>query len=165
MLSSLGKITDFEIAELLKTSHQTIATAESMTGGMIAARLTNIPGSSDYFIGGVISYHDRIKIQELQIPPKIFAQEGAVSAKIATLMAEGIKRKFKTDIGLAITGCAGPDPLPPAPVGLVYLSLVTNASSECKELTLERTRSEIREKATQAAMGLLWFHLGGGTKL
>ncbi|OGC18573.1 hypothetical protein A3J90_05565 [candidate division WOR-1 bacterium RIFOXYC2_FULL_37_10] len=163
ILSSIGKISDIEIAELLKKNHVTIAVAESMTGGLVSSRLTSIPGSSDYFIGGVISYHNRIKIQELQIPPAVIAKEGAVSKKTALLMAEGIRRKFKTDIGLAVTGCAGPDPCPPAPVGLVYVSLVGSSTSECKELNLQGTRNEIREKTTQAALGLMWCYLGGGT--
>jgi len=76
-------------------------------------------------------------------------------------MAEGIRKRFRTDIGIATSGCAGPLPLPPAPVGLVYVALSTVKDSEVKELHLQGTRREIREKSAQAALGLLWLHLGG----
>jgi nicotinamide mononucleotide (NMN) deamidase PncC len=76
-------------------------------------------------------------------------------------MAEGIKNRFKTDIGIASTGAAGPDPLPPAPVGRIYIALASSKEAEWKELNLQGTRTEIREKAAQAAMGLLWLYLGG----
>lgn len=161
VLTAVGKITDIDLANLLKESHKTISVAESLTGGEISLKLTNVPGASDYFIGGIVAYSNRIKIQELGVPPAIIAKEGAVSEKVACLMAEGIKKKFKTDIGIAITGCAGPDPLPPAPVGLVFVALSSGMNIDCKELNLQGTRNEIKEKATQAALGFLWFHLGG----
>lgn len=161
LLSTVGKTTDFEIAELLKKNHKTISTAESVTGGLVSARLTDTPGSSDYFIGGIVCYSNRIKIQELGVPAAVIAKDGAVSSSVAVLMAEGIKRRFKTNIGIATTGCAGPEPLPPFPVGLVYVAVSTDTGTEWKELNLSGTRVEIREKAAQAALGLLWFALGG----
>ncbi|MBI5700824.1 CinA family protein [Candidatus Saganbacteria bacterium] len=161
LLNMVGKTTDLEISELLKKNHKTISVAESITGGLISARLTNLSGSSDYFIGGIVSYSNRIKIQELGIPAAIIAKEGPVSSQVAELMADGIRRRFKTNIGLAITGCAGPDPLPPAPVGLIYAAVAIGNQIEWKELRLQGSRAEIREKASQAALGLLWFALGG----
>lgn len=161
LLNMVGKTTDVELADLLKRSHKTVAVAESITGGMISARLTSLPGSSEFFIGGLVSYSTRIKIQELGIPGSVFAKEGAVSSTVAEQMAEGIRRRFKTDIGIGITGAAGPDPVPPAPVGQVFIAVSIGQKIEWKELTLSGSRSEIREKATQAALGLLWFALGG----
>ena len=161
MLSVIGKITDLEITDLLKKSHQTLAVAESVTGGMVSERLTNISGSSEYFIGSVVSYHNRIKVQELHVPARLIAKDGVVSKDVAQAMAEGIRKRFRTDIGIATSGCAGPLPLPPAPVGLVYVALSTVRDSEVKELHLQGTRREIREKSAQAALGLLWLHLGG----
>lgn len=161
ILQSIGKITDSQIAELLSRSHKTISVAESITGGLLSGRLTSISGSSSYFIGGIISYHNRIKVAELLIPGSLIAKDGPVSSSVSCAMAEGIRKRFKTDLGLATTGCAGPLPLPPAPVGLVYIALASNQGCEFKELHLQGTRQEIREKTVQAALGLLWLNLGG----
>ncbi|NQU17229.1 MAG: CinA family protein [Candidatus Saganbacteria bacterium] len=159
MLSGLGRITDDQVAETLKESNQTVSAAESLTGGLVCERLTNIAGSSVYFMGGIVSYHNRIKVTELQIPGSVIAKHGAVSIEVAKAMAEGIRKRFKTDIGLSSTGCAGPDPQPPAPVGLAYVSVASIKGTEFRELHLQGTRQEIREKAAQAAIGLLWEHL------
>jgi len=161
VLSTIGKITDQQIAELLKKTHQTIAVAESVTGGMIASRLTNASGSSEYFIGGVVCYHMRIKVVQVGVPAMLINQFGVVSKEVAIALAEEIRKRFRTDIGLSATGAAGPMPVPPAPVGKVYVALASDKGSEWKELNLQGTRNEIREKSAQAAMGLLWLHLGG----
>jgi len=161
IMEEIGKITDDQVAEILKTSHQTIAAAESVTGGKLSDRLTGISGSSEYFIGSIVSYHSRIKVAELMVPGALIAKEGVVSDKVARAMAEGIRKRFKTDIGLSTTGCAGPLPLPPAPVGQVFIALADGSGTECHELRLMGTREEIRDKASQAALGLLWTHLGG----
>ena len=161
MLQSIGKITDAQIAELLAGSHKTVSVAESVTGGLLSGRLTGTSGSSNYFIGGIVSYHSRIKVSELLIPGSLIAKDGPVSSSVACAMAEGIRKRFKTDLGLSTTGCAGPLPLPPAPIGLVYIALATDKGCEFKELHLQGTRQEIREKAVQAALGLLWLELGG----
>jgi len=161
ILQSIGKITDSQIAELLARSHKTISVAESMTGGLLGGRLTSVSGSSNYVIGGIISYHNRIKVAELMIPGSLIVRDGPVSGSVACAMAEGIKKRFRTDIGLATTGCAGPLPLPPAPVGQVFIALAGDKGCEFKELHLQGTRQEIREKTVQAALGLLWLELGG----
>ncbi|MBI5399153.1 CinA family protein [Candidatus Saganbacteria bacterium] len=164
VLSMIGKITDQQISDLLRKSGQTIAAAESLTGGLIAARLTDTAGSSEFFIGGIVCYHTRIKVVQLGVPAALISQYGVVSKEIAESMAENIRQKFHTDIGLASTGAAGPAPLPPAPVGRAYIALAANQGSECRELNLSGSRQEIREKAVQAALGLLWFHLGGSDR-
>ncbi len=161
ILSGLGKITDDQIAEILRENKLTLSAAESLTGGIISERLTNIAGSSDYFIGSIVSYHPRIKVSELQIPGNMIAKYGVVSIEVAKAMAEGIRRRFKTDIGISSTGCAGPSPQPPAPVGLAYIAVSSIRGNEVKELHLQGSRKEIRGKAAEAAIGLLWQHLGG----
>lgn len=161
VLSVIGKITDKQVSDLLKNNKQTIAVAESVTGGLIASRLTSVPGSSDYFIGGLVCYHTRIKVVQLGIAASLINQHGLVSKETAVAMAEEIRKRFNTDIGLASTGSAGPAPVPPAPVGRVYIALASNEGTEWKELNLQGTRKEIQEKAAQATLGLLWLHLGG----
>ncbi|OGC03386.1 hypothetical protein A2276_00515 [candidate division WOR-1 bacterium RIFOXYA12_FULL_43_27] len=161
MLSALGEITDDQIADILREKKLTVSVAESLTGGLISERLTNIAGSSAYFMGGLITYHPRIKVAELKVPGGLIAKHGVVSEEVARAMAEGIRGRFKTEIGISSTGCAGPDPQPPAPVGLAYVAVSSSKGTEARELHLQGTRKEIREKAAQAAIGLLWEHLGG----
>ncbi len=161
VLSTIGRITDRQIADLLKKSRLTVSVAESVTGGLVSSRLTSVPGSSEYFIGSIVGYHPRIKVIQLGISAALISKHGVVSKEVAAAMAEQIRKRFKTDIGIATTGVAGPAPLPPAPVGRVYIAIVSGKGSEWKELNLQGTRPEIRKKTTQAALGLLWLHLGG----
>lgn len=161
VLSMIGKITDKQIADLLKKSKQTVAVAESLTGGLISSHLTTTGGSSDFFIGGLVCYHPRIKVVNAGVPAALISQAGAVSKEVAVALAENIRTKFKADIGLSSTGVAGPQPTPPAPVGQVFIALAIQGKTEWKELNFQGTRSEIRRKAAQAALGLLWLHLGG----
>lgn len=161
MLSTIGKVTDKQIADLLKKSKQTIAVAESITGGLISARLTAVAGSSEHFIGSIIAYHARIKVINVGVPAALINKHGVVSREVSISMAEQIRKRFKTDIGLSATGVAGPGPIPPAPVGKVYVALSSVQGDEYKELNFQGTRKEIREKAAQVALGMLWLHLGG----
>ncbi|MBU0672046.1 MAG: CinA family protein [Candidatus Margulisbacteria bacterium] len=161
VLSMIGKITDQQIADLLKKSQQTVATAESLTGGLISAHLSSSPGSSDFFIGGIVCYHPRIKVVNVGIPAALISQHGVVSKEVAIALAENIRKKFRADIGIASTGVAGPAPIPPAPVGKAFIALASEKETEWKELDLQGTRSEIRKKVAQAALGLLWLYLGG----
>ncbi|MFH1825789.1 MAG: CinA family protein [bacterium] len=161
ILSMIGKITDKQVAELLQHGKQTVAVAESLTGGLIASRLTDVPGSSEYFVGGLVCYQPKTKVIHAGVPAALLSKHGVVSKEVALAMAEGARKRFGSDIGLAATGAAGPDPLPPAPVGRVYIALSSNKSAEWKELNLQGTRKEIKEKAAQATLGLLWLELGG----
>ncbi len=161
VLSAIGKTTDDQIAELLKKSKTSLSVAESLTGGLVSSRLTNIPGSSEFFIGGSVCYHNRVKVIDVGVPANVISKNGPVSKETAIAMAEGIRKHMRTDIGLAVTGAAGPKPMPPAPVGQTYIALASDKGTEFKELHLQGTRTEIREKATQALLGLLWLHLGG----
>ncbi|MFH1387401.1 MAG: nicotinamide-nucleotide amidohydrolase family protein [bacterium] len=161
VLSAIGRTTDEQVAEILGSTKQTVSVAESVTSGLVSSRLTALPGSSDYFIGGIVCYSPRIKVTQVGVPAAVISQYGVVSKETAISMAEEIRKRFRTDIGLAVTGVAGPEPLPPAPVGRVYIALSAQNVVEWKELGLMGTRAEIREKAAQACLGLLWLHLGG----
>jgi len=154
-------VTDQQIVDLLKKSKQTVAVAESLTGGLVSGHLTSAPGSSDYFIGGIVAYSPRIKVTQVGVPAALISQYGMVSKEVSVSMAEEIKKRFHTDIGLATTGVAGPAPIPPVPVGRAYIALAGKSTVEWKELNLQGSRAEIREKAARACLGLLWLYLGG----
>lgn len=162
VLSVIGKTTEVEVAELLKKTKKTVSVAESLTGGLISSKLTSQPGSTEFFVGGVVSYSNRIKVMELNVPAGVIAKEGSVSKEVAVAMAEGIRRRYRTDIGLSATGVAGPtSSVPPKPIGLTYIGLTSDQGTVFKEMHLTGGRAEIREKAAAAALGLLWLHLGG----
>lgn len=161
MLSIIGKITDQQIADILVHDNLTIAVAESLTGGMISSRLSSPPGASEYFIGSVVCYHNRIKIMEANVPPAVISKFGPVSRETAIAMAEGIRQRFKTNLGLSATGAAGPDPLLRAQPGTVFIACANEKGTQAKELHLNGSRSEIRENAAQTALGFLWLNLGG----
>lgn len=114
------------VGELLRSHHQTLAVAESCTGGGLGQLITQVSGSSAYFMGGVISYDNAVKINLLGVDAEVLAQQGAVSAPVAEQMALGVKQRLQTDWGLSITGVAGPGGgSPEKPVGLVYIGLAT----------------------------------------
>jgi nicotinamide-nucleotide amidase len=160
VLSAIGKTTDEELADALKKEGLTVAVAESLTGGLISERLSALPGASEYFIGAIVCYTNRIKVMELAIPPALIAKEGPVSHDVAVLMAENIRKKFKTSIGLSATGVAGPSTTsPPKPIGLTYIAISSDKGTACKELNLQGSRKDIRDKAAQGALGLLWLHI------
>jgi nicotinamide-nucleotide amidase len=128
----------------------------------LSSKLTSQPGSSDFFIGGIICYNNRIKVMDLGVPANIIAHESPVSKEVAIAMAEGIRKRYRSDIGLSATGIAGPTTtMPPKPIGLTYIGLASDQGTVFKELHLTGGRGEIREKAAAAALGLLWLHLGG----
>jgi nicotinamide-nucleotide amidase len=134
----------------------TVACAESCTGGLVAHRLTEVPGSSNYFMEGVVTYSNESKTRLLGVPAELIERHGAVSAEVAEAMAEGVKRRAATDFGLAVTGVAGPGGgTPEKPVGLVYVSLSDDAHTEHRRVMLPGDRHLIRWRASQAALDLL----------
>ena len=162
VLSVIGKTTEVEVSELLKKTKKTISVAESLTGGLLSSKLTSQAGSTEFFVGGVVSYSNRIKVMELNVPAGVIAKEGPVSKEVVVAMAEGIRKRYRTDIGLSATGVAGPmNSNPPMPIGLTFIGLASDQGTVFKELHLTGNRSDIREKAAAAALGLLWLHLGG----
>jgi nicotinamide-nucleotide amidase len=134
----------------------TLAVAESCTGGLVAQRLTEVPGSSYYFMEGVVAYSNDAKIRTLGVDAELIAQHGAVSAEVAEAMAEGVRRRADTDFGLAVTGIAGPGGgTEEKPIGLVFIALADDAHTEHRQLQLPGDRHLIRWRASQAALDLL----------
>jgi nicotinamide-nucleotide amidase len=134
----------------------TLAVAESCTGGLIAQRLTEVPGSSVYFMEGVIAYSNEAKTRTLGVDPDLIARFGAVSAEVAEAMAEGVRLRADTDFGVSVTGIAGPGGgSDEKPVGLVYIALADDAHTEHRRLMLPGDRHLIRWRASQAALDLL----------
>ncbi|HEX5707503.1 MAG TPA: competence/damage-inducible protein A [Pyrinomonadaceae bacterium] len=134
----------------------TLAVAESCTGGLISERLTEVPGSSTYFMEGLVTYSNEAKVRLLGVPMDLIAEYGAVSAEVAEAMAEGARLRAETDFGLAVTGIAGPGGgSEEKPVGLVYIALSDDAHTEHRRLMLPGDRHLIRWRASQAALDLL----------
>jgi nicotinamide-nucleotide amidase len=140
----------------------TVAVAESCTGGMIGELFTATPGSSAYFKGGVVAYWNDAKAALLDVPEAVLAEHGAVSEPTARAMAEGVRKRFATDLGVATTGIAGPTGgTPEKPVGLVYVALATAAGSEVRELRLAFDRERNRRLTAQIAIDWVRRHLLG----
>lgn len=134
----------------------TVAVAESCTGGLIAQRLTDVPGSSKYFIEGVVAYSNDAKTRTLGVEPILLLEHGAVSAPVAEAMAEGVRKRARTDFGLAITGIAGPGGgSDEKPVGLVYIALSSETKTEHRKLNIPGDRKLVRWRASQAALDFL----------
>jgi nicotinamide-nucleotide amidase len=154
------------VGQLLKAKGQTLAVAESCTGGGLGQILTDIPGSSDYFMGGIISYANRVKIDLLDVNPDDLATEGAVSEIVALQMAVGVKAKLGTDWGVSITGVAGPGGgTESKPVGLVYIGIADPAGGAegiKYQLGSQRERELIRHMSASQCLNLLRQRLGVG---
>lgn len=141
----------------------TVSLAESCTGGLVAATITEVAGSSGYFLGGVVSYANSAKEAFLDVPGSSLAAHGAVSAQVAKAMAEGARRRFAATFAAAITGVAGPDGgSAEKPVGLVYVGLATEAGVEVHRLQLAGDRQVIRTGAAHAALEWLVEAASGG---
>lgn len=150
------------VGELLKAAGQTVATAESCTGGSIAARLTSIPGSSAYLIGGVVAYSNTVKEQQLGVRKADLLVHGAVSEPVVRQMAEGVRKRLKTDWALATSGVAGPDGGSEAkPVGTVWIALAGPNGTWSKKFNMGLNRSRTVEKSVLAALDALRRALDG----
>lgn len=140
----------------LRRTRNTLAIAESCTGGMLSARLTDIPGSSDYLLGGVVSYSNKIKQNLLGVPADRLKRYGAVSPSIAMAMAEGVRRHMGATVGLAITGIAGPGGATPGkPVGLVFIGISRNGRTRAMEYHFSGSRDAVRQRSVIAALDWL----------
>lgn len=142
------------VGEGLRRAGQTVAVAESCTGGLLGAALTDVPGSSAYFLGGVIAYADQVKLELLGVSPQVVRREGAVSAAVAAAMAEGARRLLKADIGVSITGVAGPDAEDSKPVGLTFIGLAA-PTAQTHRYQWTGDRWDNRRKSVMAALELL----------
>jgi len=156
VFSFRGETMEEVVGRRLAMTEFTLAVAESCTGGLIAQRLTSVPGSSKYFIEGVVTYSNESKTRLLGVDKKLIKEFGAVSQQVARDMARGVRHKAKTDFGLAVTGIAGPaGGTDDKPVGLVYIALADDAHTEHKKLTFPGDRELIRWRASQAALDML----------
>ena len=144
------------VLDLCRTRGWMLATAESCTGGMVAARLTSVPGSSEVFLGSVVAYADEVKQRELGVGAETLARYGAVSAETAAAMASGARTRLRADVAVAVTGIAGPGGgTAEKPVGLVYVHAETPEASRGIEFTYGQDRDSIRRRATVASLHLL----------
>ncbi|MCX6356774.1 MAG: nicotinamide-nucleotide amidohydrolase family protein [Candidatus Aureabacteria bacterium] len=148
--------------DLLKKRDLTIAFAESCTGGLLGHLLTNIPGSSNYFLGGIIAYSNAAKIKLLGVSPRTLAVKGAVSAETASEMAAGARRAFHADVALSITGIAGPGGgTREKPVGLVYIGLADRHTRFAGQYKFSGGRTCVKDRAARAALRLLMDFIAG----
>ncbi|MGI6035757.1 MAG: competence/damage-inducible protein A [Limnochordia bacterium] len=148
------------VAEKLTNRGLILAVAESCTGGLVSHRLTNIPGSSVFFRQGMIVYSNEAKKELLDVPDEVLEEFGAVSSQVAEAMARGVRLAGDADLGLAITGIAGPGGATPTkPVGLVYLALAYDGDCLVEKHTFSGQREEVKYRASQAALNLLRLHL------
>lgn len=148
------------VGDLLRERGLTVATAESYTGGLIAKRLTDIAGSSNYFLGGVVSYSNQAKVDLLGVDPDLLGAHGAVSQEVAQAMALGAADRLHADCALSTTGVAGPGGGSKAkPVGLCYLSTAVRGEVQTSRLLMYGARAEIRERSAQTALDLLRHRL------
>ncbi|MDD5019402.1 MAG: nicotinamide-nucleotide amidohydrolase family protein [Candidatus Omnitrophica bacterium] len=144
------------VSSILCKKHLTIAVAESCTGGLIASRLTDIPGSSRYFVAGIVAYANEAKIGCLGIKKETIKKFGAVSLQAAMVMAQNVRHLFGANIGLAVTGIAGPDGGSPAkPVGTVFISVCLGHRTYFKKYFFRGSRIQIKKLAKNAALELL----------
>ena len=144
------------VLEACRARGLTLVTAESCTGGLVAARLTSVPGSSDVFVGAVVAYADAVKAAELRVPTSVLERYGAVSAEVAAAMAAGAREGLRAEVAVAVTGVAGPGGgTKQKPVGLVYLHAEGPDGSLAQELNLPGEREAIRQRAAVAALHLV----------
>jgi PncC family amidohydrolase len=147
------------VGEKLRRQRRWLAVAESCTGGLLGAALTDVPGSSAYFLGGVISYADRIKVEQLRVPEELLRQYGAVSEPVAAAMAAGVRQLLRAEIGVSITGVAGPDAEGSKPAGLTFIGIQAPTASEGGMLTRRfqwtGDRWDNRRRSVVAALELL----------
>jgi len=145
------------VLDLCRARGLTLTTAESSTGGLVAARLTSVPGSSDVFVGGIVSYANEVKVAELGVPEEVLREHGAVSPETAAAMADGVRERLGSDVGVAVTGIAGPGGgTPEKPVGLVYVHAAgPGGARRGAELNFPGDREAVRVRATVAALHLV----------
>ncbi|MBF0504672.1 MAG: CinA family protein [Candidatus Omnitrophica bacterium] len=137
-------------------NRETLAIAESCTGGLISDRLTNIAGSSHFLQLGVIAYANAAKVKILKVPPSLIKKHGAVSSHVAAAMSRGVRQILKTDYGLGVTGIAGPSGgSKRKPVGLVFIALSTTAKTFVKKCYFKGSRLDIKKQACQTALKML----------
>ena len=154
--STRGESLEEVVGRLLLIKRYTLAVAESCTGGLIAKRLTDVPGSSQYFLGGVVAYSDHAKRELLGVPSELIMTHGAISRPVTEAMAAGVKQRLGSTLGIAVTGVAGPTgATPETPVGLLIIGLADDVHVESRTITLTGDRERIREVGALLTLSLL----------
>jgi nicotinamide-nucleotide amidase len=144
------------VLALCRARGLSLATAESCTGGLVAERLTRVPGASDVFVGSIVAYADDVKVSALGVPRKMIEQHGAVSAEVSAAMARGVRERLGADVGVGVTGIAGPGGgTPEKPVGLVYVSVSAPGAERTIDFSYPSDRAAIRSRAAVAALHLV----------
>jgi nicotinamide-nucleotide amidase len=144
-----------EAIAALTARDQTVAVAESLTGGMVAAALTSVPGSSAVFVGAVVAYATRLKTALLGVPADLLAAHGPVHQDVATAMASGVRDRLGATYGLATTGVAGPGPSDGRPAGTVFVAVSGPDGSLVEKLDLAGSRPQVRKASVRAVLSLL----------
>lgn len=153
---------EYAVFALLKEKNRTIAVAESCTGGLVSDKLTNIPGISRFFLQGVVAYSNKAKEEALGVPGRLVLKHGAVSSPVAKAMAEGIKKRAAADIGVGITGIAGPAGATPGkPVGLVYIAVAENGLVRMKKCQFRGSRIDVKNFSANTALNMIRLALLG----
>jgi nicotinamide-nucleotide amidase len=157
LFSTDGSTIDEQVAALLRGAGQTIATGESCTGGLLVARLTELPGSSDYVQGAIVAYSDEAKVAQAGVQPELIETHGAVSGEVAAALAEGARSRLDAEVGVGVTGIAGPGGgSPEKPVGLVWLSVAAAGGEPLtRSVNLPGGRADVRDRATTVALHLI----------
>ncbi|MBR5872243.1 MAG: CinA family protein [Oscillospiraceae bacterium] len=148
----MGNTAEFELIKTLLEKNATVSTAESCTGGMVAARLTSVSGASGAFKYGAVTYCNEAKHIMLGVSTETLDEHGAISAETAKEMAEGIRKAMNADIGLSVTGNAGPGAAENKPVGLVYIGVSSKNYSTVLKNNFEGNRTSVREQAADSAL-------------
>jgi nicotinamide-nucleotide amidase len=144
-----------ELIALLAARQQSIAVAESLTGGLLAGALTDVPGASAVFLGGVVAYATELKAVLLGVDRAVLAAQGAVSAEVAEAMATGVRDRLGASVGAATTGAAGPDPAEGKPAGTVYIAASAGDKTRVRQLALSGSRAAIRAETVREALRLI----------
>jgi nicotinamide-nucleotide amidase len=148
------------IGNHLREKGWTLSIAESCTGGLISDRITNVSGSSDYFMGGMVTYSNESKAEHLGIPSAVIKRYGAVSPQVARKMAQGVRKAFNTTFGLSTTGVAGPTGgTKRSPIGRVFIGISDGKRTWVKREDLKGSRREIKKKATEEALQFFYERL------
>jgi len=155
-MESGPRTAEARLVEVCKERGVTVVTAESCTGGLIAERITAVPGASAVFIGGVVSYANAVKCDLLGVPHEVLERVGAVSSECAEAMAAGARTLLKSDLAVSVTGVAGPDGgTPQKPVGLVFIGVASGAGVRVERCHFAGDREEVRAQAVDRALALL----------
>ncbi len=162
-MAALSRAPEFEIGPLLRARGLKLATAESCTGGLVADRITNVPGSSDYFLGGIVAYAYEAKVALLNVSWDTLRAYGAVSRETVLEMARGARRALSADVAISVSGIAGPGGgLPNKPVGTTWLGLSAGGTERADLKLFKGDRLEIKAEAADSALELLLQYLKSG---